>query len=442
MKPLVKIPRPLLLRALADLERPHPFAAERLGFFSMRQSLHPRRPFLLCYDYHTIPDNQYIRDFSCGARINGDAIVAAMNRARRENAGQLWVHTHGRIGQPSGSSTDEYEGPRIVQSLVNAQNKLFQGWAVVSEEGIAGQCKALDGALHQLSELAVIGWPTVFPMIKSDRRTRTKRKVDRYARQGFLGERSQNIIGQAKIGIVGLGGGGSHINQQLAHIGFQHIVLCDVDRVELSNLNRLVGGTVQDVRKKRFKTHIASRGFWGVQPDAEINDEPKRWEEKRDLLRDCDLIFGSIDSFSGRRDLEAFCRSMMIPLIDVGMTALRHDGTPPEVRGQVIVSMPGESCMHCLQFLTEQNLAQEVQDYNAGPQPQVVWPNGVLASNAVGHAITLLTAWAGDSRPASRIDYRGSTGTINASNIAVGMAGHACKHYPLSQLGDPIFERM
>ena len=81
-------------------------------------------------------------------------------------------------------------------------------------------------------------------------------RSERYARQSFLGLDAQRVFRSAKIGVIGLGGGGSHINQQLAHIGFQNAVLCDADKAEMSNLNLLVGATLQDVRKKRYKISI------------------------------------------------------------------------------------------------------------------------------------------------------------------------------------------
>ena len=61
--------------------------------------------------------------------------------------------------------------------------------------------------------------------------------------------------------------------------------------------------------------------------------------------------------------------------------------------------------MHCLQFLTDVNLAEDVQVYDKDPQPQVVWPNGILASSAIGYVIGLLTGWSGSSVPPYRIDY-------------------------------------
>lgn len=452
MKPWIKIPRELLSDALDDLERPHDFAAERLGFFSFRQSLDRDVPLLLCSEYHSIPDDQYVEDPTCGGRIGGQAIQAAMGRSFRTGSGQLWVHTHGRHGYPGASGTDRREGPRVVQSCANAQPKTLHAWAVISEDGICGQVRTTDGTLHDFCDLSVIGWPMVIPRRAPVRRTFVRKWFflrkpilnlgDMYHRQGFLGPDAQNISERATVGIVGLGGGGSHLNQQLAHLGFQRIVLCDAQRVESTNLNRLIGATVADVRRKRLKTEIAARVFRGVQPSADIDDRPLRWEEKRDALRRCDLICGAIDGFAARRDLEAFCRAHFIPLVDVGMTVLRPENASPEIRGQIILSMPGALCMNCLQFLTPENIAAEAQTYDRVPQAQVVWPNGVLASSAVGYVVGLFTGWSGRSTPSCRTDYRGSVMTLTPSNLAAALDGHPCKHFPLSQAGDPIFRKL
>lgn len=457
MKALVKIPRDLLKRALDDLERPHQFAGERLGFFSFQQSLHASRPFILCSDYHPVPDEQYIRDHSCGGRINGVAIQTAMGRALRADCGQLWVHTHGRLGRPGPSSTDLKEGPKVVQSLTNAQDKVMQGWAIISEEGIWGQVRALDGNLYDFEDLAVVGFPLVVPRkdpLPLPRKDLAARVLDvllahhqlragaRYDRQSFLGQNAQGILETARATIAGLGGGGSHINQQLAHIGFQNVVLCDSDRVEFTNLNRLVGATCWDVVFKRHKTFIASRLFRGVQPNARLDDRPLQWQDKLEQVRESDIVFGSIDSFDGRRQLEAFCRAHMIPYIDIGMIVNRPDVGAPEMYGQTILSMPGQPCMHCMRYLNDETLAKEIQNYDAGSQPQVVWPNGILASAAVGEAIALLTGWSGASLPAAKIDMRGSRLTMTDSKLLPVLEGTQCRHYPLSESGDPRFNKL
>jgi molybdopterin-synthase adenylyltransferase len=206
----------------------------------------------------------------------------------------------------------------------------------------------------------------------------------RTSRQSFLGPHSDQIIASATVGVMGLGGGGSHIVQQLAHVGFLNYVLFDGDIIEQSNLNRLIGGTVTDVEAKWSKIEIARRMILGLQRKAQIKVVPSRWQDDPQELRRCDIVFGCVDGFAERRELEIATRRYLIPLIDIGMDVQGAvGGQPPRMGGQVILSMPGDLCMTCLGFLNENSLSKEAARYEAaGDRPQVVWSNGVLASTA------------------------------------------------------------
>lgn len=279
----------------------------------------------------------------------------------------------------------------------------------------------------------------------------------KHDRQSFLGENSEEILGEALIGIVGLGGGGSHIAQQAAHLGFRRYVVYDGDRAERSNLNRLIGGTVADVPPEAtegdtepqntdpsveplgtLKTDIAKRIILGLEPEAQIKAVNKRWQDEPEQLYGCDLVFGCVDSFSERAQLEAACRRFAIPLIDIGLDL--HQATtgeePAVLGGQVILSMPGEACMRCLGFLTEERLAEEARRYGAGSRPQVVYANGVLASLAVGLGVDLLTDWTRGLRGPVYLSYRANTGEVKP-HPRLPYAPQTCTHYPLSEAGDP-----
>lgn len=62
-------------------------------------------------------------------------------------------------------------------------------------------------------------------------------------RQSFLGQESAQTIQRARIAVIGLCGGGSHVSQQLAHIGFRNVLLVDHDSADDTNINRMVGLT-------------------------------------------------------------------------------------------------------------------------------------------------------------------------------------------------------
>lgn len=256
-------------------------------------------------------------------------------------------------------------------------------------------------------------------------------------RQSFLGESLDDVLEKCLIGIVGLGGGGSQIVQQLAHIGFKRFVLYDYDKIEDTNLNRLVGATKLDVELETPKMAIATRLIRGIQRDAFITRVYKKWQEESDYLKSCDILFGCLDGYQNRSELEALARRSLIPYIDIGMDVRKVDGEPPRMSGQVIASIPGFPCMRCYGFLNESVLAEEAKAYGAaGIRPQVIWPNGVLASTAVSIAINLLMNWT--EKCDSQIlyyEYDGNKGTIKP-HLKCEMPRKYCEHYKIEHLGD------
>ena len=83
--------------------------------------------------------------------------------------------------------------------------------------------------------------------------------MSRLDRQSFLGPDSDAVLETATIGIVGLGGGGSHVVQQAAHMGIGGYVNVDPQAIDETNTNRLVGSTLADVCCKPAKTGIVRR---------------------------------------------------------------------------------------------------------------------------------------------------------------------------------------
>ena len=76
----------------------------------------------------------------------------------------------------------------------------------------------------------------------------------RYDRQVRLfGDHGQEMLGKAKVAIVGLGGVGFLLAEYLARLGVGHFVLVDPDRVESTNLPRLVGATRWDAAPRIFE---------------------------------------------------------------------------------------------------------------------------------------------------------------------------------------------
>lgn len=264
-------------------------------------------------------------------------------------------------------------------------------------------------------------------------------KTGRYSRQSFLGDDSDLKIASTTLGVVGLGGGGSHIAQQSAHLGFKDIVLYDADNIEETNLNRTVGATEADVLLRNKKVNIAKRTIQGIQGNAQVKAYSCRWQEEPDPLKECNIIIGCVDSFAERRELEIMARRYLIPYIDIGMTVQYVKPEPPRMSGQVFLSMPGQLCMACVEILSKKNLIREAENYGAaGDRPQVVWANGILASAAVGIAVDLVTGWSGQVNQGIYLLYDGNKGTVQPSCLK-RFFPKECTHYKNDQVGDPVF---
>lgn len=262
----------------------------------------------------------------------------------------------------------------------------------------------------------------------------------RYSRQSFLGDDSERQIQNTRIGIVGLGGGGSHIVQQLSHIGFRDYVLYEPDHTEIWNLNRTVRATAKDAESRTKKMDVGCRSIYELHPGASVLRIGKRWQEEPEHLRECDIVFGCVDGYQEKHELEVSMRRYLVPYIDIGLTVIHKKPRPALMSGHVFLSMPDKPCMWCLGLLSEGKVAEEARQYgDIGSNPQVVWANGVLASTAVGIAVDMVTGWTQSSPEASYYLYEGNKGIIQPHiRLEAIDLTKTCTHHPSSDVGDPI----
>lgn len=261
------------------------------------------------------------------------------------------------------------------------------------------------------------------------------------ARQSFLGKSSAATLDDTRVAIVGLGGGGSHIAQQLGHLGVGELVLIDPDVVEDTNLNRLVGAKQQDVTRGTAKASVAARAIADVNSHARVWIETTHWQECAIALRSCHVIFGCVDSLAEREQLETAARRYLTPYIDIGMDVHQMNGEF-FIGGQVALSMPEGPCLRCMGIIDDRGLGLEAQQYGAaGSRPQVIWPNGLLASLAVGFLVQLVTPWRKELDLPVLLEFDGNSQTVSPSSKLRYLEGRTCPHFAaLSSLGDPFLD--
>ncbi len=84
----------------------------------------------------------------------------------------------------------------------------------------------------------------------------------------------RNIAINQSIAVIGVGGLGSVIAENLIHSGFQQIHLIDPDVVEVTNLNRIVGAYYEDAKKGRLKVDVVRDHLLRINPHAEVVSHP------------------------------------------------------------------------------------------------------------------------------------------------------------------------
>jgi len=250
----------------------------------------------------------------------------------------------------------------------------------------------------------------------------------RSKRQSFLGENSDEVLNGLTIAVVGASGGGSHIAQQLAHVGFGTVHLIDHDHAEEHHRHRLIGISRAAVKHAWPKVNVLRRLMRRVHPEGRVFTHPKRWQDVHEILRTCDLVFTCIDGYLAREEIERYLRRYLVPMIDIGMDVVKV-AAGHQIRGQVILSMPGCHCLRCFGFIRDDLLKEEAAKYgDAGEYPQVVWSNGVLASAAVGMATSLFLPWHDQGRPWPYLIYDGNTSTVIQSPRLAHLP-EVCRHY-------------
>lgn len=431
---IIKIPEILLTQIKDDLSIPHPHAMERAGFvFGNYIENKKKQTIIFLNQYQTISDDLYIENSKVGASINSKAIRNAYQKALDEDLCIFHIHLHEfDEGIPLFSNTDMRSLPDIVKSSQELLPQNYHGMIVFGKNKGNAKILAPDyKELNNIDRIQEIGTKIKFSFPND---YRDDFSTDRYSRQEFLGQEFKNNLPKIKVGIVGLSGGGSHIVQQLAHIGIKKYVLSDPQKIEISNLNRVISATLKDVENESSKFSIAQRTILSLQYDAIITGGVDVWQNLSSEFINCDVIFAALDTLSARRDLEAFCRRYYITLIDIGMGIDKYNDYS-DMYGQVQASIPGQFCFRCNKFITEENLGKEAKNYGQGEgRPQVVWPNGILASASIGYFIEMISNWSNRIKKGYYVTYDGNENFLT-EHIRLKFLDSSCKHYPIKNSG-------
>ncbi len=123
------------------------------------------------------------------------------------------------------------------------------------------------------------------------------------------------------VGVVGCSGTGSIITELLARNCIGHLTIIDPDCVEEKNLNRIINATHNDTKKQEPKVAVLQRAVRRMGTGVKVESAQARISEPSilEMLVECDVLFGCVDSAEGRYQLECIASAYFLPYFDVGV---------------------------------------------------------------------------------------------------------------------------
>jgi molybdopterin/thiamine biosynthesis adenylyltransferase len=371
---------------------------------------------LLGRELHWVPEDAYDRRTPFALSILSAGYVDALARADEIGAVPIWLHTHpGEDAIPRPSEHDIAVDDELRETFrVRTCGDTYAS-VIFSPSAhwfkFSGQVD--DGAVKlTIERLLIVGdrWALLEP-VDSPEETALPTAFDRQIR-AFGGE-VQRVLAALTVGVVGSGGTGSAVSEQLVRLGIGRILLIDPDRLSESNVTRVYGSTQADVG--RTKVSVLGDYLHRIAPAAVIGTVEGTVTDERVArnLTSCDVVFGCTDDNAGRLVLSRLASYYLVPLIDCGVLLSSENGVLQGIDGRITVVTPGNACLVCRrrvdmaraqaeQLDPAERAARQAEGYApelGGVEPAVVPYTTAVASFAVGELLERLIGYGPDTEP-------------------------------------------
>ena len=173
----------------------------------------------------------------------------------------------------------------------------------------------------------------------------------RFARFEAIEWWDQTLISEARLLVIGAGALGNEVIKNLALLGIGHLVVVDMDRVEMSNLSRSCLYRASD--EGRPKAECAARAAREIYPDMDVQALVGSVLSDVGLgyFREADVVIGAVDNREARVFINSACARTGRPWIDGGIEVLQGI-----VRG---FAPPATACYECTMSQTDWDLVNQ-----------------------------------------------------------------------------------
>jgi hypothetical protein len=323
------------------------------AFLLLREGRGIRGRRLLAVDPILPPDDAWDRQHEGQLRPSARWISAAISKAVTEHAGLLFVHSHPDPGHPIGFSPIDRTAIRSLAETISPILEGPFGAAVVHPEGWAA-CVTEAGDMHPVDRITAVGRTVrlLSPLQPVARRRATDLPGLDERQRDALGT-VHDLLQQLDVAVVGMGGLGSPIAEQLVRMGTGSVTIIDHDVLDTaSNVRRGIGSTAADLRASTppAKVDVVGRHLDTLglgQPVRRINGDVRTEEAFRELL-DADVVICGTDSHGSRAVINELPSTYLLPVIDIGVQAGgKRNGDLAALVAELSVLTPTTPCLWC-----------------------------------------------------------------------------------------------
>jgi proteasome lid subunit RPN8/RPN11 len=324
----------------------HPGGHERAAYLFCTKATTPVETRLIVWAVEVVPSEHILSSSPQHVSISSNSYVPALVKADRQDEALVLVHSHPG-GYPLFSRQDDREeGELFRTAFIRAPKGPHGSLIVVGTEApkLIGRVWLDERAHIPISRVRVVGSRLrIFGHMTEGEDVNVPAWADRHVRA--FGAETQKLFAKLHVGVVGVGGTGSAVSEQLIRLGIGQLTVIDEQTFTESNVTRVYGSGLSYVG--HAKVHITKRSaerigmgtlvreVWGSVCDQEIAP----------LLRECDVVFGCTDDYLGRVILNRLAVWYYIPVLDMGVVVDSEGGTIREATGRVTILLPGNACL-------------------------------------------------------------------------------------------------
>jgi molybdopterin/thiamine biosynthesis adenylyltransferase len=374
-----------------------------------------------------VPDEFYVGRTATSLVIESRGYVPAFGAAAVDVAVPVFVHTHPCTTSSPSPRDDGVDEALRGPALIRSRAPLFASLVIGGTSGrptFTGRVYDEQGMVSDIDRLRVIG--RRIRVLHSEGAADADVDAEIFDRQiRAFGEDGQRMLARLRVGVVGAGGTGSAVFEQLVRDGVRQLTVIDDDEVTKTNVTRIHESGVDDAGTPKIAIAAAAAARIGL--DASVTAINGRITDPAVAaqLHHLDVVFGCTDDEGGRLVLSKLALTHLIPVFDMGFAVVpNEDGLIRALDGRVTTLLPGQACLLCRERITPDGLAAEDLDLEERRRRagEGYVPGLGEADPSVGTFTTLIACYAVNELLDRLFGYSDGVGAAGATELLVRLA--------------------